>query len=133
MALRLSALAAAAAIVLAGCGSDPKVDTGQIRNVVDRFARAHDARACDLLSKHALINLYGGFKKNAGRARANCVRQSKHFRGEQITIQSVNVIDGDRVRVSAEGPGGAISYGISMRRYGAKWRIESISQAKLAG
>jgi hypothetical protein len=134
MAFRLSALAAAAALVLAGCGSDTTVDTDQVKSVVERFALAHDASACDLLSPNALTDLYGNFdKKNVARAHANCVEKSKDFKGQPITIDNVNVIDNDRVRVSAIGPNGAISYGVSLRRYGSKWLIESISQAKNDG
>jgi hypothetical protein len=134
MALRLPAVLAAAAVLAlaaAGCGEKPKVDTDQIRGVVEQFALASDASACDLLSPKALTNLYGEFKKkNVDKARAECVRKSKHFKGEKISIDNVNVIDDERVRVSAIGADGEIAYGVSLRRYGSKWLIESISQAK---
>jgi hypothetical protein len=129
MGFRLPALAVA--LVLAGCGSETNVDVDQVKGVVEQFARSSDASACDLLSPKALTDLYGKFdKKNVAKAHANCARRSKHFKGEPITIDNVNVIDNDRVRISAEGPNGVISYGVSLRRYGSKWLIESISQAK---
>jgi hypothetical protein len=130
MAFRLSAFLAATAIVLAGCGN-AKVDTAQIRSVVEQFAESHDAKACDLLSQHALINLYGGFKKkNAARAKAICVERSKDFEGEQVGIDKLEVIDENRARIEAHSIGRDITYGVSLHRYGTTWRIEAISQAK---
>ena len=131
MGKRLSALVALAALLVAGCGEQTDVDTDQVKSVVEQFAAADDASACDLLSPDALTGLYGKFKKKAiDAAHARCVEKSKDFKGEPITIDNVNVIDNDRVRVSAVGPGGKIAYGVSLRRYGDKWLIESISQAK---
>jgi hypothetical protein len=131
MAFRLPALAVAAALLLAGCGSETKVDVDQVKSVVEQFALARDASACDLLSPKALTDLYGKFdKKNVAKAHANCVEKAKHFKGESVTIDNVNVIDNDRVRVSALDADGVVSYGVSLRRYGSKWLIESISQAK---
>jgi hypothetical protein len=125
------ALALAAALVLAGCGAETNVDVDQVKSVVERFSLSHDASACDLLSANALTDLYGKFdKKNVARAHANCVEKAQHFKGEPVTIDNVNVIDNDRVRVSALDQDGVISYGVSLRRYGSKWLIESISQAK---
>jgi hypothetical protein len=133
MALRLPAVLAATAVaaVLAGCGQDLSgVDTAQIRSVVEQFAEADDAHACELLSPHALQNLYGEFEKPVSVARANCVRQSKKFEAEPVVIENLNVIDTERARVSAVDPSGEVAYGVSLRRYGPSWRIESISQAK---
>jgi hypothetical protein len=130
MAFRLPALAVAAALVLAGCGSGAKVDTEQIRNVVEQFALADDARACDLLSNHALIGLSGDYKRPAPEARRICVERSKDFEGERVRVGEVNVIDDGRVRVTAESLDGKITFGVSLRRYGSDWRIESISQAR---
>ena len=65
------------------------------------------------------------------RAHRICVEKARKFKGESVTIENVNVIDDERVRVSAIDQDGQISYGVSLRRYGSKWLIESISQAKL--
>ena len=130
MALRLSAFLAVTAILLAGCGK-AKVDTAQIRSVVHQFAESHDASACDLLSQHALVNLYGGYKKkNAAKAKSLCVARAKNFKSEDVGIDSLEVIDENRARVEAHSIGRDITYGVSLRRYGSKWLIESISQAK---
>jgi hypothetical protein len=133
MALRLSpplAAAAAAAILLSGCGK-AKVDTAQIRSVVHQFAESHDAGACNLLSQHALVNLYGGYKKkNASKARSLCVARAKNFKSEQVGIDTLEVIDENRARVEAHSIGRDITYGVSLHRYGTTWRIEAISQAK---
>jgi len=127
---RLLAPLIAAALVVAGCGEGPQVDTEQIRSVVEQFALADDAHACKLLSPNAVVDLYGKFEQPEATARANCVRRSKDFEGEPVTIENLNVIDEDRARVSAIDQDGEVSYGVSLRRYGPSWRIESISQAK---
>ena len=132
MALRLSALLAALAAAVAGCGSSTEgVDTEQIKSVVLQFAAADDAHACELLSPREVVNLYGNFTKSVPEAKAACRRRSKDFEGEQVTIKNLNVIDQNRARVSAENPAKTVTYGVSLRRYGPSWRIESISQAKL--
>jgi hypothetical protein len=77
------------------------------------------------------VNLYGKFTKSETKARAICRRRSKEFEGEQVTIKNLNVIDQNRARVSAVNPAGTVTYGVSLRRYGPSWRIESISQTKL--
>ena len=131
MALRLPAACAALAVLVAGCGQDLSgVDTEQIESVVVQFAEADDEHACALLSPHALQNLYGDFEKPVAVARKNCIKASKNFEGEPIEIENLNVIDTDRARVSAVDPTGEVAYGVSLRRYGPSWRIESISQAK---
>jgi hypothetical protein len=131
MALRLPAALAVLALGAAGCGQDLSgVDTEQIESVVVQFAEADDEHACSLLSPHALQNLYGDFEKPVAVARRNCIKASKKFEGESIVIENLNVIDTERARVSAVDPAGEVAYGVSLRRYGPSWRIESISQAK---
>ena len=60
---------AAVALAVGGCGDSGETgkDTAAIRNVVNQFALANDARACDLLTDDALRNVYGGFTQDLRR------------------------------------------------------------------
>ena len=120
-----------AAVAVAGCGDDKSgVDVAQIRSVVNQFATASNAHACDLLSPNALQDVYGGFKKPVPVAKATCVRRSSQFRGQPITIKELDVIDASTARVVALNPKGDVTYNVAVRRFGPAWRIDDITQAK---
>jgi hypothetical protein len=132
------ALALGALVLLlcvAGCGTDPKqnADLGQARSVVERFAAAGDASACDLLTADALRNVYGDFKGAKAKAKAKCVAQSTKFKGEQITIIRSELLDDLTAKVVAHNAANTFSYSVNLRRLSGRkpWRIDSISQAKL--
>ncbi len=124
-------LAAAAALLVAGCGDDKSgVDVAQIRSVVLQFANSSDAHACDLLSPNALQDIYGGFKKSVEQSKAICVRRSNRFEGEPVKIDQLDVIDASTARVTALNPKGDITYNVAVRRFGPAWRIDEITQTK---
>jgi hypothetical protein len=129
---RLPALLACAALAAPGCGdggaSNP--DYAQVRSVVTQFAEASDARACDLLSPDALVELYGGFRKPVGVARAACVRRSRAFRGESVTITQVFVHADGTADVTALDPAGDVTYNVDVRKLGPAWRIDGVSQSR---
>lgn len=123
----------AAAVAVAGCGSDPAVktvDTNQIRSVVTQFAQASGPRACALLSPDAVVNVYGSFTQPVDQARAACIAKSSSFKGKPVTITDVNVIDASTAKVGATNPKGDVTYSITMRRFGPSWRIDAINQRK---
>jgi hypothetical protein len=128
------ALLALLALALAGCGEDAKTkaDLGQARSVVQRFAAAEDASACDLLDDDALVNVYGNFKSPAV-GKANCVKKSAKFKGDQVKIIRSELLDDLTAKVVAHSSDGKFSYSVNLRRLsGSKpWRISSIAQAKL--
>ena len=131
MAKRLSALLACAALGLAGCGDDTRgVDLAHVRSVVHQFAEADDAKACELLSPNALVNVYGRFRAPVDEARAICVRRSKNFEGEKVKVTDLNVIDPDTVRVTALNLKGDVTYYVGVRKFGPSWRIDEINQTK---
>ena len=133
---RLPALLACAAVTVAigGCGDDTRgVDLGQVRSVVHQFATADDAKACELLSPNALVNVYGGFRKPVDESRAICERRSARFTGEDVKITDLNVIDPDTVRVTALSPKGDVTYYMGVRKFGPSWRIDEITQTKTKG
>ena len=132
MAQRLPALLiACAALAVAGCGDDTRgVDLDHVRSVVHQFANADDAKACELLSPNALVNVYGGFRKPVDESRAICERRSSKFEGEDVKITDLNVIDPDTVRVTALSPKGDVTYFVGVRKFGPSWRIDEITQRK---
>lgn len=119
-------------LTAAGCGdSTPKhVNPAQLRGIVQRFANAHGASACKLLSDQALINVYGGFKKKPAQARAACVRQSSNFKGQPVKITSMNIIDDSTVRIGATNMKGDVAYVVNVRRFGNTWLIDRINRSK---
>lgn len=123
-------------LAVAGCGeSDPKekADLGQARSVVERFAGASDASACDLLTDDALQNLYGNFKASRAKSRANCAKTASGFKGGQIKIIKSELLDDLLAKVVAHSADEKFSYSVNLRRLSGDkpWRIDSISQAKL--
>jgi hypothetical protein len=133
--MRAILVSAACAAALAGCGTDPKekADLGQARSVVEHFAGAADASACDLLTDTALVNLYGNFTALPAKAKANCVKTAAGFKGGQIKIIRSELLDNLTAKVVAHSADEKFSYSVNLRRLsGAKpWRIDSIAQAKL--
>jgi ABC-type glycerol-3-phosphate transport system substrate-binding protein len=132
---RLLAPVALAAVALgaAGCGSDPieAANLPQVRSVVERFAAAGDASACDLLTDTALENVYGGFKPNPAAAKKACVKASTAFKGEPVSIQKAAVIDNMTAKVNALSKDGKFTYSITVRRPGKTWLIDQINQYKV--
>jgi hypothetical protein len=133
--MRAIFVAIACAVALAGCGSDPKVEAelGQARSVVEHFAGASDASACDLLTDDALVNLYGNFSAPPAKAKANCVKTAAGFKGGQIKIIRSELLDDLTAKVVAHSADEKFSYSVNLRRTsgGKPWRIDSIAQAKL--
>jgi hypothetical protein len=121
---------------VAGCGGaspKEKADLGQARSVVVRFAAASDASACGLLTANAVKAIYGNFNGKATTARANCVKKSAGFKGDNVTIIKSSLIDNLTAKVIAHSSDQKFSYSVNLRRVaaGKPWRIDSISQAKL--
>jgi hypothetical protein len=133
--MRRTLVLALCAAVLAGCGTDPKekADLGQARSVVERFAGASDASACDLLTNEALVNLYGNFTAAPAKAKANCAKTAARFKGGQIRIIRSEILDDLTAKVVAHSADEKFSYSVNLRRVSGDkpWRIDSISQAKL--
>ena len=125
--------AAVAATALAGCGDDPerRIDTEQIRDVVTQFAAADGPEACELLSPDAVVNVYGGFTKPFRVSHAECVRRSRDFKGEQITLGQIEVVDDASVRIGAKNSDETVSYNVKVVRLGDKWRIDKINQSRI--
>ena len=123
------------ALCVAGCGQSAKekADLGQARSVVERFAAAHDASACNLLTADALRSVYGNFKGKRAKAHANCVRLAAGFKGDRVTIIKSELLDDETAKVVAHNSAETFSYSVNLRRKGGgkPWRIDSISQAKL--
>ena len=124
-------LACAIATAVAGCGGGKtEVDVAQIRSVVTQFAEAGVARACDLLSPDALVELYGAFRKPVPVAKAACVKRSASFRGEPVTITDLSVIDSASAHVTAVSAAGDVTFSVDVRRFGPAWRIDDVSQSR---
>jgi hypothetical protein len=124
---------AAVAVGAAGCGDDPveKANLGKVRAVVNQFAQAGDASACNLLTGDALSNVYGSFSTDINKARANCVKKSAGFKGEPITITKASVIDNQTAKVNALSKDGKFTYSVTVRKPGKTWLIDQITQHKV--
>jgi hypothetical protein len=120
-------------LVLGGCGEDPvdKANAGEVRSVVLRFAAASDASACDLLTAEALRNVYGGFGSKLRKARAACRKRSGQFRGEQVKITKLDVIDNETARVAALSRDEKFTYSVTVRRPAKRWLIDQITLHKV--
>src|SRR4051812_6319209 len=90
-------------VMVTGCGQSAKekADLGQARSVVQRFAAAEDASACDLLTTEALRNVYGDFKGPRRTAHANCVKKAAGFKGDKVTIIKSELLDDGTAKVVA--------------------------------
>jgi hypothetical protein len=123
-------LCAAAALV--GCGQDKQqlANVNQIRGVVTQFAQSNNARACDLLSVDAMTNVYGGYSKPYAASKAVCVKKSSQFKGEPVKITRVQVISDATAKVTALSQKGDVTYTVTVRKFGANWKIDEINQAK---
>src|SRR3954452_18738176 len=134
--MRRVVVIAVLALSVAGCGStspEEKADLGQARSVVVRFAAAHDASACDLMTPEALRNIYGNFKGAAAKGRASCVKRPAGLKGDRVTIIKSDLLENLTAKVVAHSSDEKFSYSVNLRRKaaGKPWRIDSISQAKL--
>jgi hypothetical protein len=126
-------------MLVAGCGSSTPAASAhldQARSVVERFAAATDASACNLLSNNAVKAVYGKFTDPAPKARANCARVSRRFKGEKITIIKTSLLNPVTAKVNAHSADGKFTYSVNLIRKpgpGKPWRIDGITQSKLVG
>jgi hypothetical protein len=123
----------ALALALPGCGEDAKTKQSRadIRQVVTRFAAAHDASACNLLTDDGLRNVYGGFTASPAKAKRNCIARSTRFKGEAVKVTQINFTDANTAKAGALGANGKVAYTVTLRRSGnSRWRINQITQGK---
>lgn len=97
LALAALGLMAVGYVVRGGGASAEKSDVDHVRTVVNSFANAADAGACDLLTNDALDGIYGGKKK--------CVKRSKKFQAGAVRIERaiINVPDANVKAISLDG------------------------------
>src|SRR3989440_3548510 len=100
---RLAPLVACLSLALAGC-TDHSTDEKNVRSVVNGFAAEHGPRACDLLTRTALIQIYGG--KHPDKAHEQCIAASKRFRSAPIKITNIHWTNNTTAKVSATAPAG---------------------------
>jgi hypothetical protein len=132
---RPTAAVALAALPLAVSGCMSARENQYVENaraVTTRFAAAHDARACELLTGRALVQLYGVQLNQPVRvARARCVRSSTAFQGEPVEIADTRLIDDRTVKVTALNEGGTFTYAVTVRRPGTRWLVDEVNQYKV--
>jgi hypothetical protein len=122
---RLAPLIAAATLVLAGC-TDHSSDEKTIRSLVNGFAAEQGPRACDLLTRTALVQIYG--RKHPEKAHEQCIAASKRFRAAPIKITNIHWTDDTNAKVSATAPSGKPGYTVTVVRFGKHWRINGITK-----
>jgi hypothetical protein len=117
----------AAALALSGCGDDgDQNERVRVQEVVEKFALADGADACDYLGGQALEDNYGGRDYATGKDR--CEKASKEFEGERIKVNRVQVTSDTTARVDAE-QGGRL-YVVSLSKPQDDWVIERIIQQR---
>jgi hypothetical protein len=122
------------AVLVAGCGQSAteKRDLAAARAIVIRFSEASDSKACELLTYKAVRALYGKFTAPAAKARANCVRRARFFRGEPVKITRSELLDPQTIKINALDQDGKYSYQVNLRKGGGgRWRIDLVTQAKV--
>ena len=122
---RLAPLAAAACatLALAGC-TDHSSDEKKVRAAVNQFAAEHGPRACDLLTRNALVQVYGG--EHPEKAHEQCVAAAKRFTGTKIDITNVHWTDNNTAKVSVGKPKAVHHYTVTVVKFGTRWRIAGI-------
>ena len=123
-----------AGLVLGGCGqsASEKRDLATARGIVKRFSETSDSSACRLLTYKAVQALYGKFTAPVPKARANCARRSRFFRGEPVEITRSELLDPHTIKINALDQDGKFSYQVNLRKgTGGRWRIDLITQAKV--
>ena len=86
---------------------------------------AHDAHACNLLATKALKTVYGGGDRKQGKA--NCVKQSKHFKGQRVVVTYVDITSSSGAHATARTADGKRYYAITLIRYHRRWLIAGIN------
>ena len=121
-------------LVLGGCGqsASEKRDLATARAIVKRFSEASGASACRLFTYKAVQALYGKFTAPVPKARANCARAARQFRGEPVEITRSELLDPNTIKINALDQDGKFSYQVNLRkgRHG-RWRIDLVSQARV--
>jgi hypothetical protein len=119
----LIAAAVCAAAMLAGC-TDHGADEKQVKSVVNTFAGESGPRACDLMTRTALIQVYGG--KHPDRAHEQCVAASTRFTGAKIDITNVHFSNDTTAKVSVAAVPPTHHYTVTVVKFGQHWRIDGI-------
>ena len=128
MTARPAIAAACAALALAGCGDGADQNERQrAQEVVEKFARADGADACDYLGGQALEDNYGGRDYATGKER--CEKAATRFEGEPITVKQVKITSETTARVDAESKDGRL-YVVSLSKPEDDWVIERIIQQR---
>lgn len=116
--------------VARGSGTPPRrTDVQQVRAVVNAFANASDARACDFLTNEALDGIYGGKRR--------CIKRSRKFQAGSVRISRV-VVSVPTASVRATGLDGKVLFTVKLQRQsrgcrggipGNPWLISSVRSA----
>jgi hypothetical protein len=131
---RLLAVPLVLSLALGGCGqsASEKRDLATARSIVKRFSEASDPSACLLLTYKEVQALYGKFTAPPAKARANCARRARFFRGEPVEITRSELLDPRTIKINALDQDGKFSYQVNLRKgSGGRWRIDLITQAKV--
>ncbi|HKP89631.1 MAG TPA: hypothetical protein VJT75_06610 [Thermoleophilaceae bacterium] len=119
---------ACAAVALAGCSGDRDSDEGRkVEAVVKRFSLASGPDACSLMTPKALTTVYGRGSLDPAVAKARCVKESKRFSGQPVTITFVKINDSDTAHATARTPGGRRYFSVGLEKHGGRWLINTVA------
>ena len=94
--------------------------------MIEQFALAHDARACDYLSAKALNAVYGGDTRTQGRAA--CAKASKRFKGQRVVVTYVDITSKSGAHATARTEDGKRYYALTLIKYrNRRWLIAGIN------
>jgi hypothetical protein len=108
-------------------------DEAAVKRVVNRFAGADDADACELLTQGAVQRVYGGLRR--------CLERADRFKGGAVEITSVSFApDGVKASADARSLDGDARFRVSLRRAegdcggagtsAGDWRINGVTPAE---
>ena len=134
-----AALSLAALLALPGCGDDDpqrEVNEKRVREVVIEFAEASGPEACDLLTGEAVVELYGGTGESADNVSNKEVdgadgkgrQAASRFEGQDVRVETVEVIGDRAAKVKALNPRGDREYNVLVRKPEDDWLIDQITQ-----
>ena len=123
-----AAAALCAGLAIAGCSGERDTGEGRkIEAVIQRFALAHGADACDLLTTKALVRLYAGKSTSRAAGKAGCVAHSRRFEGQRVDVTFVDFRTDTSARATAKTHDGRRYYTVAVEKRGGRWLVDSVA------
>ena len=132
--VRFAAVALASAAALAGCSGDRDTSEGRkIEAAVKRFALASGPEACSELTPKALKTVYGRGVASPAVAKATCIKASKRFSGQAVSVTFVKFTDATDAHATAKTADGQRYYSVGLAKRHGRWLINAVTPTPRPG